>query len=63
MTLKELMGYEETKLINTLPSRSGSYILSHSERIKNEVINQIRGFYNNSFYYEDTDSTLVHKKH
>ena len=33
--------------VNTMPSHFGSYILSHSKRLMNDVIKQIGGFYNN----------------
>ena len=55
--------YDKAKSINTMPSHFGSCILSHSKRLMNEVINKIVGFYNNSFYYGDTDSVYIHKKY
>ena len=55
--------YDEAKSINTLPSHFGSYILSHSERLMNDVFRQIGGFYNNKIYYTDTDSLYIHKKY
>ena len=47
--------------INTMPSHMGSYILSHSKRLMNEVIAHIDGFYKNNIYYSDTDSIYIHK--
>ena len=55
--------YDKAKSINTMPSHFGSYILSHSKRLMNNVINQIKGFYNNNIYYTDTDSLYIHKNH
>ena len=55
--------YNKAKSINTMPSHFGSYILSHSKRLMNNVINQIDGFYNNNIYYTDTDSLYIHKKY
>ena len=46
-----------------MPSHFGSYILSHSKRLMNYVIDQVNGFYNNTIYYTDTDSGYIHKKH
>ena len=48
---------------NKTPSHFGSYILSHSKRLMNDVIEQVGGFYNNSIYYSDTDSLYIHKKY
>ena len=47
--------------INTMPSHMGSYILSHSKRLMNEVIEHIDGFYKKNIYYSDTDSIYIHK--
>ena len=47
--------------INTMPCHMGSYILSHSKRLMNEVIEHIGGFYKNNIYYTDTDSIYIHK--
>ena len=46
-----------------MPSHFGSYILSHSKRLTNEVLNQIDGFYKDSNYYTDTDSLYIHMKY
>ena len=40
--------YDKAKSVNTMPSHFGCYILSHSKRLMNEVINQKDGFYNNN---------------
>ena len=53
---------DKAKSIKTMPSLFGSYILSHSKRLMDEVINQMGGFYNKSIYYGVTDSMYVHKK-
>ena len=55
--------YDKAKSINTMPSHFGSYILSHSKRLMNDVIKKIDDFYNNTIYYTDTDSLYIHKKH
>ena len=55
--------YDKAKSVNTMPSHFGSFILSHSKRLMNDVIKQIDGFYNNSIYYTDTDSLYIHKKY
>ena len=53
--------YDKAKSINTMPSHFGSFILSHSKRLMNEVINQIGGFHNSSTYYTDSDILYIHK--
>ena len=55
--------YDKTKLVKTMPSHFGSFVLLHIKWLMNDVIRQIDGFYNNSFYYADTDSLYIHKKH
>ena len=55
--------YDKVKSVNRMPSHFGSFILSHSKRLMNEVINQTGGFYNNSIYYTDKDSLYIHKKY
>ena len=55
--------YDKAKSINTMASHFGSYILSHSKRLMNDVFNEIDGFYSNNIYYTDTDSGYIHKKH
>ena len=41
---KSFNDFDKAKLVNTMPSKFGSYNLSHSKRIMNEVIKQIGGF-------------------
>ena len=53
--------YDKARSINTMPSHFGSYILSHSKRLMNDVIKRISGFYNNSIYYTGTDSLYTQK--
>ena len=55
--------FDKAKSVNTMPSHFGSYILSHSKRLMNNVFNEIDAFYNNVIYYTDTDSGYIHKKH
>ena len=54
---------DKAESINSKPFQFGSYILSHSKRMMNDVIQQKVGFYNNSFYHTDTDSRYIHKKY
>ena len=60
---KSVDDYDKANSASTMPSLFGSYILSHSKKLMNDVIKQIGGFYNNSFYYTDTDSLYIHKKY
>ena len=53
--------YKRAKLINTMPSDFGRYILSHSKGLMNEIINQKGGFYKNSIYNGDSDSMIFYK--
>ena len=46
-----------------MPSHFGSYILSHSKRLMNDVIKQTRDFFEKNVYYTDTDSLYIHKKY
>ena len=55
--------YDKAKSINTMPSHFGSFILSHSKRLMNDVFREIDAFYNNIIYYTDTDSGYNHKKY
>ena len=55
--------FDKAKTINTMPSHFGSFTLSHSKRLLNNVFNEIDGFYSNNIYYGDTDSGYIHKKH
>ena len=55
--------FDKAKSINIMPSHFGSYILSHSKRLMNNVFREIDGFYSNNIYYGDTDSGYIHKKH
>ena len=53
--------YDKAKSKNTMPSQFGTFILSHSKRLMNDVIKQIEGFYINSIYYTDTNSLYIFK--
>ena len=55
--------FDKAKSVNTMPSHFGSFILSHSKRLMNNVFREIDGFYSNCIYYGDTDSGYIHKKH
>ena len=55
--------YDKAKSLNTMTSHFGSYILSHSKGLMNDVIKQKDGFYFKSIYYTDTDSLYNHRKY
>ena len=46
-----------------MPHQLGAFVLSNSERIMNNFIQAINGFYTNDLYYEDTDSMYKENKH
>ena len=54
---------DKAKSINTMQSHYGTYILSKSKRLMNDVIKQLGGFNNNTIYYGDTDFLYIHMKH
>ena len=58
-----VVNYDKAKLINTMPSHFGSYNLSDSKRLMNDVIKQTGGFNINSNYYTDTKPLHIHKKY
>ena len=60
---KRVDDYDKAKSINTMPSNLGSYILSYSKRLLNDVNKQVDIFYINSFFYTDTDSLYIHKEY
>ena len=49
------------KKVFSQPFQFGSFILSHSKRLMNNVILALDGFKNNKIYYGDTDSVYIHK--
>ena len=53
---------DDCDIKNTLPEVLGAFILSNSKRIMNNFIREINGFYNNSIYYTDCDSSYIEKK-
>ena len=55
--------YDRAKSINTMPSHFGNCLLSHSNRLMNDVIKELGGFYINIIYYTDTDSLYIHKNY
>ena len=61
--MKGLMTMRKANFVNTMPSYFGSYILSHSKRLMNDVNKQPGGFYNNSIYHIDADYLYIRKKH
>ena len=54
---------ERVESIKTMPSHFGSYILSHSSRLMNDVFNPLGGFQIDSIHYGDTDSLYIHKQY
>ena len=60
---EDIDDFDKSKSVNTMPSHFGSYILSHSKKLMNDVIKPIGGFYYNNTYYTDTDSLYIHKKY
>ena len=50
-----------SKKINSQPFHLGSFILSHSKRLMNDVILSLDGFRNHKIYNGDTDSVYIHK--
>ena len=54
---------DDCDIKNTLPAVSGAFILSNSKGIMNNFFRELNGFYNNSVYYEDTDSLYIEKKY
>ncbi|ESO84692.1 hypothetical protein LOTGIDRAFT_168560 [Lottia gigantea] len=53
---KEFIPPKSTRLT---PSHLGSFVLSHSKKIMNNVIRVIDGFYKPEIYYTDTDSLYI----
>ena len=51
-----------SKKVNSQPCHLGSVILSHSKRLKNDVILALDGFKNNKKYYGDTDNIYTHNE-
>ena len=49
-----------SKKVNSQPCQLGSFILSHSKRLRNDVILALDGFKNNKKFYTDTDSIYIH---
>ena len=50
------------KTLNTMPLRSGAFVLSNSIRNMNIFIHVTNGFYINDVYYGDTDSLYIKSK-
>ena len=49
-----------SKTINSQPYHLGSFIISHSKKLMNDVILASDGFKNIKIYYGDTDSIYIH---
>ena len=63
VTIKDKEGVDDegiSKKVNSQPCQLGSFILSHSKRLMNNVIFALNGFKNNKIYYGDTDSIFIH---
>ena len=54
---------DEVKNLNTMPLHLGSFILSNSKRIMNNIMHAINGFYTNDVYYTDKVSLYIENKH
>ena len=46
-----------------MPLPLGAFALSNSERVMNNFMHAIDGFYTNDVYYGDTDSLYLENKH
>ena len=56
--------FDKAKSVNTMPSHFGSFILSHSKRLLNEVFRVLDVFHSDCIYYGcSTDSDYIQKKH
>ena len=53
---------DEVKKLNTMTLHLGAFVLSNSQRITNNFIHAISGFYTNDVYYTDTDFLYIEKK-
>ena len=60
---KDVDDFDKAKLVKILPTNFGCYILSQSKCFMNDVLKQIGGFFNNIFYYTDTDSLYIRRKY
>ena len=49
-----------SKKVSSQPCQLGSFILSHSKRLMNDVISALGGFKSNQIYYGDKDSVYIH---
>ena len=49
-----------SKKVNSQPCHLGSFTLSHSKRLMNDVILALDGFKNNKIYYGGTDNIFIH---
>ena len=47
----------------TLPAVLGAFVICNSKRIMTSFIRETNGFYKNSMYYGDTDSSYIEKKY
>ena len=54
---------DELKKVDTVPLHLAAFVLSNSERILNNFIQAINGFYTNDVCYTDTDSLYIENKH
>ena len=61
--MKDDEGFQdEVKKVNTLPLQLAVFISSNSERIMNNFIHAIGGFFTIDVYYRDTDSLYIENK-
>ena len=62
--MRKLEGLDDDGDIkNALPAYLEAFILSNDKRNMNNFLREINSFYNNSTYYEDTDSLYIEKKY
>ena len=54
---------DQIKKLITRPLHLGAFVLSIGERIMNNFIHAINGFYTNDVYYTDTDSLFIENNH
>ena len=54
---------DDCDIKNTLSAVLGAFILSNSKQKMNNFIREINGFYNNSIYYGETDSSYIKKNY
>ena len=54
---------DEVKKLNTMPLHLRAFVISNGKRVMHNFIHANNGFNTNDFYYGDTDSSYLEKKH